>query len=368
VNELVRPSLAALKEALDLSHDILKNLELSELSLEALCLKASRLARLLNDESMQKVFAYEASGYPNSPEGVPFDVYKLAQLAGREYKQKDEKTGVENSYAYIQSVGELEASLAAYQAALNAAQDPAVSISSSNPHQYVYAPSGNAQQRISLLKEITANAGKLSSRRALIYNYVTEKYYELKFSQISSDIFSRIRERVDSTIGKQVPSAVNKLTAVYENLVSENPEDWSNAVHSCRRVLQDLADALFPPAADRETEKNNKTMKIKLGRDNYINRLITYATDNSSSGRFIEIVGSQLNFLSDRLEAFFRAAQKGSHDVIATREEADRYVIYTYLIVGDILSLRTSDGTSTSDPTQVDAQEQHLADFKEEAS
>ena len=57
MTELVRPSLEALREALGLSSDILRNVELSELSLEALCLKASRLARLLNDEPMQKVFS-----------------------------------------------------------------------------------------------------------------------------------------------------------------------------------------------------------------------------------------------------------------------------------------------------------------------
>lgn len=49
------------------------------------------------------------------------------------------------------------------------------------------------------------------------------------------------------------------------------------------------------------------------------------------------IAGLQLAALS-----MFKAAQKGSHDTIVSREEADRYVIYTYLIVGDILSLRES--------------------------
>lgn len=34
-----------------------------------------------------------------------------------------------------------------------------------------------------------------------------------------------------------------------------------------------------------------------------------------------------------------KSAQKGSHETIFSKEEADRYVIYTYLIVGDILSL-----------------------------
>ena len=43
--------------------------------------------------------------------------------------------------------------------------------------------------------------------------------------------------------------------------------------------------------------------------------------------------------MGDRLDSIFHASQKGSHDVILTKDEADRYVIYTYMIVGDILSL-----------------------------
>jgi hypothetical protein len=45
-------------------------------------------------------------------------------------------------------------------------------------------------------------------------------------------------------------------------------------------------------------------------------------------------------FLGDRLDAVFKAAQKGSHADIVTREEADRYVVYTYMIVGDLMSLK----------------------------
>ena len=39
-----------------------------------------------------------------------------------------------------------------------------------------------------------------------------------------------------------------------------------------------------------------------------------------------------------RLDSIFRAVQKGSHAIV-TQEEADRYVVYTYLVTGDILSL-----------------------------
>jgi hypothetical protein len=44
--ETIPPSKAALREALEISEDILKNIELMELPLTNIALKASRLARL----------------------------------------------------------------------------------------------------------------------------------------------------------------------------------------------------------------------------------------------------------------------------------------------------------------------------------
>ena len=79
---------------------------------------------------------------------------------------------------------------------------------------------------------------------------------------------------------------------------------------------------------------------IKLGADQYINRLVAHIEDSSESDRFNEIVGSHLGYMGDRLDALFGAAQKDSHATV-TKEEADRCVVYTYLLVGDILSLST---------------------------
>jgi hypothetical protein len=168
----------------------------------------------------------------------------------------------------------------------------------------------------------------------------------LKFSGIADDVFTRIRLRVDSAIGTIVPEAVKRLTAIYENLRSENPEDWSNAVHRCRRLLQDLGDAVFP-ARDSPRSRVSGTgekITIKLGKENYINRLLAFVEDRSTSVRFKDIAGSQLGFLGDRLDAIFKAAKKGSHSDIVEKEEADRYVVYTYLLVGDILSLLRGGG------------------------
>jgi hypothetical protein len=334
----IPPSRQALREALALSDEVLRNIELNELPLANIALKVSRLARLLNDFSHQKVMEYEASGYPSTANGVVPDVYQLAVSAGREFQQKDIQSGHVQSYIYPTSIEELEQELKGLEHALAAARDPDVSVSSANPNQMVWNPMGNQFERATLRTSAARAQSRLSARRSFIYSYVLRRHYELKYSGIADDIFSRIRERVDSAIGEKVPDAVQKLSAAYENLRSENPEDWSNAVHGCRRILQGLADAIYPSRADKTIQVDGKQKTIGLGPDHYINRLIAFVEERALSERFTQIVGSHLGYIGHRLDSIFKAAQKGSHAVVK-KEEADRYVVYTYLIVGDILTL-----------------------------
>lgn len=327
-----------MREALALSDEVLRNIELSEIPLARAALKLSRLARLLNDFEHQRIMEFEASGYPTMPSGVPADVYKLAVRAGREYQLKDPKSGRIDKYIYAIPIEELELEANSAQAALAAARDPDVSVSSANPNQIVWNPSGNALERNTIRTNAAMAQRRLSSRRSFLYAYALRTNHELKFSGIADDIFSRVRERVDRGIGENVPAAVQKLSAVYDNLNSDNAEDWANAVHSCRRILQDLADSIYPAREDTVVDVAGKPKTIKLGPDNYVNRIIAFLQERSSSARFQEIVGSHLSYIGERLDSVFQAAQKGSHASV-TRDEADRYVVYTYLVVGDVLSL-----------------------------
>lgn len=325
-----------LEQAYALSEEILKNIELTEIPLTNIALKTSRLARLLNDFEFQKIFQYEASGYPTKPGGVRPEIFALNQKAKRTYFEKDPNDKL-TEYATLQSIEQYESELASAKDSLQVAIDANISITSSNPNQYVHAPSGNASERRSLRNIISKRSELLSQRKSFIYDYVLEKNYELKYAKLNSDIFSRTQLKVDTVMGELIPETIKKFTSAYENLLSENNEDWSNAVHSCRRILQDLADEIYPPTKDKKIG-NGKT--IKLGVENYINRLIAYIDEHSSSKRFEEIVGSNLKYIGERLDSIFNAVQKGSHKVISTQDEADRYVIYTYLLVGDILKLK----------------------------
>ena len=341
-DDTVPPGSEALSEALRFSEEILRNVELNEVPLGNIALKCSRLARLLNEFGPQRMMQFEASGYPNDATGIMTqENWELAVEAGRKYRDEGG-----NDKVYVESIATIEGQLKADEHTLKAATEAASTAKSPEPRTGYHVgfqlddkmvEGYRAQQS---RRAVWQNTERLASRRNLLYQYALRHYCELRFSGIASDVFSRVRERVDARIGTVIPDAVQRFTAAYDNLRSENPEDWSNAVHSCRRILQDLADAVFPATdEDRQVQDEGGMKKVKLGKGHYINRIIAFLGDRSSSARFEQIVGSHLRFVGDRLDAVFSAAQKGSHQTILRREEADRFVVYTYLIVGDVLSL-----------------------------
>ncbi len=148
-------------------------------------------------------------------------------------------------------------------------------------------------------------------------------------------IFSRFRKEADEKLETIAPSLTGKLISVYNNMDSDNPEDWANAVHSCRRILVDLADALYPPQ-DKPIKVGNK--EIKVGHDEYINRLVQFVMSKQGSKTYSDVVGADLSSIGKRLDAINDAVCKGTHAEI-TKNEATRYIIHTYLLVSDIVSL-----------------------------
>jgi hypothetical protein len=285
-------------EVIQLAEEILRNIELSEIPLSNICLKAARLARLTNDlgniENMSDISSSCASG---------------------------------------------EAYLDAARLQLIAADDKPVSILSSNPNQYVFSPTGNAGERTGLRQGMEKAKGALQEVKAKIYKYTLNIYFQMRFSEISYEIFESTRIMVDNKLKDLIPDSVKMFLSIYDNLKSSNSEDWSNSVHSCRRLLKDVADRLFPPKPDGKAaiERNGKS--VKVGDENYINRLVCYIQDKSGSDTYQSVIGTSLQYIGERIDAISDAVQKGSHTNIKSRYEAERFVIYTYLLLGDILSL-----------------------------
>ncbi len=329
---------ARIKECTELSSEILKNFELSEVPVSNIILKGLRLCRLLGDEDGILLFTYESSGYPSGVNGMSADSWRIAKMAGRRYfsKEKD-KDGKEKNveYAKTQLIAELEELIESQKISLSSSNDPNVSISSANPGQYVHVPQGNASVRRSIVLSITESQKWLQKIKGCLYNYILQIYNKLSYGNIIEDTFTKSRLMVNDKLATMCPQAINKFVSVYENMDSDNSEDWANAVHSCRRILVDLADSLYPPQDEPIVFEGKK---IKIGKDQYINRLMQFISEKSSSKTYKDIVGSDLSFIGNRLDAINDAVCKGTHSDL-TKDEASRYILHTYLLISDIIAL-----------------------------
>lgn len=333
--ERIPPSKQAYNEALELADEIIRNIELAESSLALITLKTIRLARLTNDFEMIKIFELEISGYTVNQNGyVPKEQWEVGMLAKRQYHDESNKEKI-----FPESVEQLEDEKYFLKSSIDVAGDADISVSSTNPRHFPKYYTGNANERAELRERFKIVSDRLASRRSMVYQYVLREYLELRYSNIAEDIFSKIQEKVNEKIGKYIPDSVKRFNAVYENLSSENSENWSNAVHSCRRILKDLADAIYPPTENIQKEKEGIEITIQLDEEHYINRIIEFIAQKSESKTFIKIVGSHLRFMKDRLNSILGGSHKGTHKDITDREEANRIVVYTYLLIGDILAL-----------------------------
>jgi len=324
------------EEVLNLAEEILRNIELNEIPLQNVALKCARLGRLTNNQSAMNLFQYELAGYPQDNDGLILaEAFSLARYVNRVFSQKD-KIGVSREYIFPETVAELEIEAETAKEQMKVASDRDVSIASSNPSQYVMSPLGNTFERAGLRQIITEKSKKLNKLKSGYYNYALGVYYELKFGDIVEEIFEKRRQSVNKYLSEKLPETLKKLVSVYENLRSKSEEDWANAVHSCRRVLKDVADLFYP--ADNSEIDIGGGKKIKLDDEKFIARLKQYIKNKSGSERFNEIIGSHLDYIGDRIDAIYNASTKGSHANVK-REEAERYMIYTYLLISDLIGL-----------------------------
>lgn len=97
-----------------------------------------------------------------------------------------------------------------------------------------------------LSKIIVENSEKLAKIKQSLYRYIRDWNYRLKYENSINDIFQSARAAVLEKIKVIAPDLQEILASTYDNLSSNKPVDWSNAVHNCRRVLQELANGLYP--------------------------------------------------------------------------------------------------------------------------
>ena len=171
--------------------------------------------------------------------------------------------------------------------------------------------------------------------RNRVNDFLDKVILELEFGEIPEQIFEILRNEVDSKMIKICPNAIDKLIYVYQNLKNENEhtELYSNVASSCRRVIKDVADVIFPPKKEPVIISGKE---VKVDEDHFINRIHQGLKEKINS----ETTNDFNKYMFDYVIKFLRSIQmyssKGDHSNFS-KLDATRCVIYTYLLLGDIL-------------------------------
>ncbi|WP_445154137.1 AbiTii domain-containing protein [Arthrobacter sp. Hor0625] len=317
-----------------LSDQLLEDIEMSRIGAADQIRRASRLARLLDDDEALAWLGHEIEGFTTTNGGL---TDSQVQAATRSRRQAPSKESGKLSF-WTDSVDKIQAEIESARLQLAASADAPVSVSSANPSQFVSAPSGNARERASLREFISHRSDLLGRIQGAVHKYASEKNVELRFGAAMESAFAVLRRDVDSKIASLVPAAGAKFATAFENAASRNSEDWANAAGACRRLIKAVADELRPAGEP----VNN----IKMTDDKYINRLIDWINEQHElSATPKDVIRRDLEFLGNRLDAFADAGHKGAHAEVS-RYEASRYITGTYLLIGDILRLNDPMATS----------------------
>ena len=155
-------------------------------------------------------------------------------------------------------------------------------------------------------------------------------------------MFAQNRARVENGFSKLSKDTLLKLQAIEDKINTDNPELYSQALTTCRRLFASTADELFNKYFPDYKEKSYKTIsgkEIDISGEHYKNRLsaVIEKLENKSVSK--SIVGSHISYLLDWLDELVSLQCKGVHSEV-TRQDAARCIIQTYICLGDVLNLQ----------------------------
>lgn len=316
------------KHCIELSRELLDDIELSRLPPEQLLLKAARLARVKDDVEVKEWINYELVGYPNSVKGRTI-MDKFGRLTDR-----DSGTG------YWMPFAALNGTIAAMQIQAQQLHVPNVqlSVSSANPNEYVTGLAGSnlggisgpANAVLARLNQLTASITALAAIRsrvlAHIHAFAAKTFYGLAFSGAAESIFQQFQTAIDGLLQEEVPEVLEKIPSVSERLAAGDEEAISQALNSCRRMIKAFADRVYPP---NDTPVNVDGQTYEVGTDRVLNRINLFLRSKCPSESRRERLNKGLRRIHEKLSAGAKTE--------VTFGEARALFLGTYLFLGEIL-------------------------------
>ena len=302
---------------------MLTDIELERLKASEVVLKASRVARLVGHEELTTFLGYERNGYPT--DGTATDwIGRAGRWSGDEDK------------FYPGSISQIEATLDAGNQAVTALQG-----GGNYSGDYITIASREHDNRIA---GHARNAGTMSGICgqvvATVYDMVAEIYHELLFSELQATLFADTQTKVDGSLAAASGSALDKIERVSDRLRDGDPESVSQALTTCRRLIDSCADFVFPAQADPYQIGDEATLNV--GQQSVLNRLQAFTPAQG-------LPKSRRDRLRRTLSDLYGRCSAGTHAEV-TVEEARFVFLQTYVALGEILTLSDSETTPGDQP------------------
>lgn len=320
-----------LEEALNLSEEILNQLEDANVKTSVIALKCLRLARLMDDYESVDWLVCEMEGYKSTKDGIPHDLFELGAKHGRERKNdKGERI------LFTELSSELELLCESSQKSIGSYTTEGVSIAGEYSHvamnNLLNSVTRNNTGTINVIKE---SQKKLSILRGEYYRYAMNINIQLKFSEKIESIFDDYRTIVDKYLADNLPTGTRKLSSIYSRLKEKDEESYSQASTSCRKLLREFIDDMFqklyPDFSDKKIVLNSGK-EFDITGDHYLNRMYAILDKVSISDMKKDNVlqtASWIESINDRI-------CNGLHNDVSLTEIKDT-ILHLYILLGDMI-------------------------------
>jgi hypothetical protein len=296
---------------LGLATGLLDDIELSQLPVEALVQKAIRLARLVEDDDVQEWLRMELGGYHNNKLGR-----RYMTLTGRWINEKEDQ-------GWWDGVAQTEATLRAQESLLTTLRLPDVS------GDYTLPTLRDARAHAAQVAQTIATLGSIRAKViALLHDFVSNCFYELAFSQQQAELFDSARQQVDALLAPLSGDTLSKVDSIYRRLDEGDGEAISQALSTRRRLIDAVANAIYPPTSET-VELGGNTLMLDEGKVQ--NRLNVHVSERSRSATRRQKLRRTLNDLYGRVSSAVHSE--------VTPTEARSLFLAAYLYLGEVLSL-----------------------------
>ncbi|MFJ3771119.1 hypothetical protein ACIPX0_05425 [Streptomyces sp. NPDC090075] len=299
------------KHALELAEELLDDIELDRSALDKQLLKGARLARLVDDELFIEWISKELTRYYTDDKG---GVLWLATARN-----------LENAGSWIYAGGSrIATQIAPLEEMLRNMSLPNVSGDSAA------IAIRETRTYINNVQQLTANYRiVLTAVRNFLHEFTYKHFYSLRFSAHQGEMFEEAKTSIDKILEQMPGEALRKLDSAYVNIKAGDAESVAGAMNSIRRLIDAVADAVFP--ATDEVRKDGQGKEIKLGNQNRLNRIKAHIDDHVDSK-------SRGSRLKRSIDDIYARVSSGVHSEVAPSEATYLY-LSTYALLGEIVSL-----------------------------